>query len=98
LAIVLEVGGTLSMKAAAGFTRLVPSLCVFVFYSLCLGALTLAIDRIDVSTVYAVWAGLGTAIVAAIGIFYFKEPAGALKLLSIALIIAGVVGLNLAER
>ena len=50
---------------------------------------------IGVGVAYAIWSGLGTALIAAIGIFAFREPVTALKLFSIALIIAGVVGLNL---
>jgi small multidrug resistance pump len=58
--------------------------------------LSLALRGIDLSTAYAIWSGVGTAIVAAIGILWFGEPAGAWKLASLALIIVGVVGLHLA--
>jgi len=51
--------------------------------------------KIDVSVAYAVWAGIGTALIAGIGIFYFKEPLSPVKAMSILLIIIGVVGLNL---
>ena len=57
--------------------------------------LTLALKRIDVSIAYAVWSGVGTALIATIGVLWFKEPATAVKLVSLALIILGVVGLNL---
>ncbi len=97
-AIVLEVAGTTSMKLSEGFSRLVPSVLIFVFYGLSFVALTLALRRFDVSVAYAVWSGVGTALVAVIGVMYFREPLTALKLVSIALIIAGVVGLNLGER
>ena len=94
-AILLEVAGTTSMKFSAGFARLVPSILVLVFYGGAIVSLTLALKRIDVSVAYAVWSGLGTALIAVIGMTYFREPATALRLASIALIIAGVVGLNL---
>ena len=97
-AIVLEVAGTTSMKLSEGFSRLVPSVLIFVFYGLSFVALTLALRKFDVSVAYAVWSGVGTALVAVIGVMYFREPLTALKLVSIALIIAGVVGLNLGER
>jgi len=84
------------MKLSEGFTKLVPSIWLFVFYTLSLGMLTLALKRIDVSVAYAVWSGVGTALIATIGVLWFKEPATALKLVSLALIIAGVVGLNLS--
>jgi len=96
LAILLEVSGTTCMKLSQGFTKVVPSILLFVFYTLSLGMLTLALKRIDVSVAYAVWSGVGTALIATIGVLWFKEPATAFKLISIALIIVGVVGLNLS--
>jgi small multidrug resistance pump len=96
LAILLEVSGTTCMKLSQGFTKLVPSVLLFVFYTLSMGMLTLALKRIDVSVAYAVWSGVGTALIATIGVLWFKEPLTALKLISIGLIIIGVVGLNLS--
>jgi small multidrug resistance pump len=84
------------MKLSEGFTKLVPSILLFAFYALSLGMLTLALKRIDVSVAYAVWSGVGTALIATIGVLWFREPATALKLISLALIVIGVVGLNLS--
>ena len=95
LAILLEVAGTTCMKLSDGFTKTVPSILLFVFYTLSFGMLTLALKRIDVSVAYAVWSGAGTALIATIGVLWFREPMTALKLISLALIIVGVVGLNL---
>ena len=95
-AIVLEVAGTTSMKLSEGFTRPVPSVLLFVFYGASFAALTFALRKIDVSVAYAVWSGVGTALIAAIGILHFREPATLLKLVSIAVIITGVVGLHLS--
>jgi len=95
LAILLEVAGTTCMKLSDGFTKMLPSILLFVFYTLSFGMLTLALKRIDVSVAYAVWSGVGTALIATIGVLWFKEPMTALKLVSLALIIIGVVGLNL---
>lgn len=96
LAILLEVAGTTCMKLSDGFTKMVPSVLLFVFYTLSFGMLTLALKRIDVSVAYAVWSGVGTALIATIGVLWFKEPMTALKLISLALIIIGVIGLNLS--
>ena len=96
LAILLEVSGTTCMKLSQGFTKVVPSVLLFVFYTLSMGMLTLALRRIDVSVAYAVWSGVGTALIATIGVLWFKEPVTALKLISLGLIILGVVGLNLS--
>jgi small multidrug resistance pump len=94
-AILLEVSGTVSMKFSQGFSRLWPTVAMFVFYGLSLAAMNLALKQIEVSIVYAVWSGVGTALISAIGIFWFREPVTALKMVSIFLIIIGVIGLNL---
>jgi small multidrug resistance pump len=96
LAILLEVSGTTCMKLSEGFTRMVPSILLVVFYTLSFGMLTLALKKIDVSVAYAIWSGVGTALIASIGVLWFKEPATAMKLISLGLIIIGVVGLNLS--
>ncbi|MCB7129112.1 MAG: multidrug efflux SMR transporter [Candidatus Brocadiales bacterium] len=97
VAIALEVFGTTSMKFSEGFTRLLPSILIFVFYGLSFGALTLALRSIDIGVAYAVWSGVGTALIVVIGILWFKEPAGAIKLASVGLIILGVVGLSIVK-
>lgn len=94
-AIILEVCGTTSMKLADGFTKIVPSVLLFVFYIASFTCLTFALKKLDVSVAYAVWSGLGTALIAVIGVVWFKEPMTALKVVSLLAIIAGVVGLNL---
>ena len=94
-AIALEVAGTVSMKLSNGFTRVVPSVLLFGFYAASFVALTFALKKIEVSVAYAVWAGVGTALIATIGVLFFRETASVLKLVSIVLIVAGVVGLNL---
>jgi small multidrug resistance pump len=96
LAIVLEVSGTTSMKLSQGFTQMLPSVSIFLCYSLSLGALTLALKRIDISVAYAVWSGLGIALIAIIGVLWLKEPLNTLKIVSLTLIILGVIGLNLS--
>ena len=96
LAILLEVAGTTSMKLSEGFTRLVPTVLLVVFYALSFSLMTLALKRIDVGVAYAIWSGIGTALIAGIGIVWFQEPATAVKMVSLGLIIAGVVGLNLS--
>lgn len=94
IGIVLEVIGTTSMKLSEGMTRPLYTVMMFACYALSLGAIALALKQLEVSLVYAIWAGLGTALIAAIGVVWFHEPLSALKLASIGLIIAGVVGLG----
>ncbi len=98
LAIILEVSGTVNMKLSKGFSVPGPSAAIFLFYGLSLFCLTMALRSLEVSVAYAVWSGLGTAMVALIGVTWFDEPMSAAKALCIALIIGGVVGLNLIER
>ncbi len=93
-AIFLEVSGTVCMKVSNGFTRTLPSILIFVFYGLSFVGLTLALKKIDIGAAYAIWSGIGAALITIIGIVYFREPASALKLFSVGLIIIGVVGLN----
>lgn len=95
LAIASEVVATLSLKAA-GDGRPGALAVVVAGYAASFAGLALVLRHVSVGTAYAVWAGLGTAAVAAVGVVALGEPAGALKLASIALVIAGVIGLNVA--
>ncbi|HEY5764386.1 MAG TPA: multidrug efflux SMR transporter [Nitrospiria bacterium] len=97
-AILFEVGGTTSMKLSQGFTRSVPSTLMFVLYALSFSALTIAVERISISTAYAIWSGIGTALITSIGILHFREPATLLRMMFILLIIGGVVGLHLTSE
>jgi len=96
LAIVLEVIGTTAMKLSDGLTRLGPTVAMALCYAGAFVAMAIAIKRIDVSVAYAIWAGVGTALIAVIGMAVFDEPLTWFKLVCLALIIAGVVGLELA--
>ena len=95
-AIVAEVGGTTCLKLSDGFSRLIPSLGVFVLYPLSFVFLATVLKTIDVSVAYAIWSGLGTAFVAVIGILIFGEPLSAARLVSLGFIIVGIVGLQLS--
>ncbi len=94
-AIALEIAGTTSMKLSLGFSRLTPSVLLFVFYLGSIISLTLALQKIEVSIAYAIWSGVGTAAIAVIGMLFFHEAVSTTKLVSIALIVVGVIGVNL---
>jgi len=96
LAIFLEVAATIFMKLSNGFTRVVPTVAMFTLYGLSFLPMNVALKQMEIGAVYAIWSAVGTAAVAVLGILVFHEPASALKGLAIALIIAGVVCLNLA--
>lgn len=95
LAILLEVCATLSLKAAGGGS--VPAIvAVVIGYLGSFVLLAIVLKSIEIGTTYAIWAGAGTALIATIGMIALGEAVTAVKLGSLALIIAGVVGLNLS--
>ncbi len=94
-AIAFEIGGTLTLKFTDGMTKLWPTVLMFGFYLLSLFGLSRAVVTIPVGTAYAVWSGLGTLLVAVIGVVWFKEPVTVLRCQSALLIVAGVAGLYL---
>ena len=96
LAVVFEVGWAVGLKASQGFSRPLVAAGTLVMYALSLVFLMLAVRRLEIGAAYAIWAGLGAAIIAAIGVVYFREPLTTLKAASLVLVIAGVVGLNLS--
>ncbi len=95
VAILTEVAGTSLMKASQGLTRLLPTIFMFVLYAISFVFMALALKKIEVGIAYAIWSGLGTALIAMIGIAWFRESLNLLKLVGIILIIGGVVLLNL---
>ncbi|HOE16471.1 MAG TPA: multidrug efflux SMR transporter [Syntrophorhabdaceae bacterium] len=96
LAIVFEVTGTTCMKLSDGFSRLVPSVLMGICYIVSFSLLTFALKRVDVSVAYAIWSGVGTALIATIGVLWFREPITLLKIYGLLAIIGGVVALNLS--
>ncbi|MFF0436676.1 DMT family transporter [Streptomyces sp. NPDC004327] len=94
-AIAAEIFATTSMKYSEGFSRLWPSLFTGAGYLVSFVLLSRALKTLQIGTAYAIWSGVGTAVVAAIGFLFLGESLGAAKIAGIVLIIAGVVALNL---
>ena len=90
-----ETGFALSLKASAGFTRLVPSVLFVVFAAASFLLLSTALRSLPVGSAYAVWTGIGAAGTAVAGMIFLGESTEILKLVSVVLIVAGVVGLQL---
>ncbi|MCT9004936.1 DMT family transporter [Streptomyces sp. NPDC054766] len=94
-AIAAEVGATTAMKYTEGFSRLWPSLLTVLGYVVAFALLAQTLKTVSVGTAYAIWAGVGTAAIAAIGTLFLGEGLTVAKAAGIVLIIGGVVLLNL---
>lgn len=92
----LETGFAITLKLSHGFTRIVPTVLFAVFALSSFGLLTIALKRLEVGPAYAVWTGIGAAGTAVAGMIWLSESVSALKIVSIVLVIAGVVGLQLS--
>lgn len=98
IAITMEVAGTTSMKLSEGFSKLLPSVSIFIFYGISFTFLTLALKTLPVGMTYAIWSGLGTALITLIGITWFGESFNMTKVISLPLIIIGVAGLHASRE
>ncbi len=98
IAILLEVSGTTCMKLSDGFSKLVPTIFVFIFYGLSFTFVSFALKVLPVAVTYAIWSGLGTAAITIIGVLWFGEQLNAIKLISLLLIIIGVAGLHFGQE
>lgn len=95
VAICAEVLATSLLTRTEGFRRPGPTVVVLGLYCLALYCLSQTLRTLDVGVAYAIWAGVGTAAIAAIGMLILREPRSASRVLGIALVVAGVVALNL---
>jgi small multidrug resistance pump len=95
-AIVIEVGATALLPKAEGFTNPGWAAVVLAGYGISIWMLTVVVKQMPVSVAYALWAGAGTALVAVVGLLFLGEHLNWVKAASLAMIVAGVVGLNLA--
>lgn len=92
-----EVGFVMGLNFSEGFTRLLPTLATFVSGGISFYLLSLVMQSIPVGTAYAVWTAIGAAGAVLLGVFLLGEPANALRLAGIAVVLGGVVMLKLAE-
>jgi small multidrug resistance pump len=96
LAIAFEVTGTTFMKLSDGLSNLRFTAVMLIFYLLSLSLLSLALKEIEVGVAYAIWSGVGIALIATIGILFFQESPNIEKMAFIGLIIVGAIGLNIS--
>jgi quaternary ammonium compound-resistance protein SugE len=92
----LEVGWAIGLKYTEGFTRLWPTVWTVFAMIASIWLLGIAMKSLPVGTAYSVWVGVGAVGTVVLGIVLFSEPANTLRLASVALIVAGIVGLKLA--
>ncbi len=92
LAVIAEVTATISLKLSEGFSKLGPSIVVVAGYAVAFVALAYVLKAgVPISVAYAIWAAAGVALVAAIGIVFFKEPVNLAVVAGLGLVIGGVV-------
>lgn len=91
-----ETGFAVSLKLSHGLTRLWPTVAFAVCALASFGLLTVALRQLEVGAAYAVWTGIGSAGAAIVGMLWLGDPVSPVKLVSLGLILAGVVGLNLS--
>lgn len=94
----LEVTWLVAMKYSQGFTKLWPTLFVFAVGTLSFYLVSISIKTIPVGTAYVVWTGMGAVGGALVGMFWFNEPRDAFRLISMALVVAGILGLKFSAR
>lgn len=95
LSIVSEVFGSSMLKATNGFKKILPTLGVIGGYALAFYSLAITLKTLPLGMIYAIWAGMGTALTALVGVIIYKEKINVKKCFGLALIIGGVVFLNI---
>lgn len=98
VAIISETLATSALKASEGFTKPAPALITVVGYGVSFYCLSLALRTFPIGTAYAIWSGCGIILVTLVGVFFFKQLPDAMTLLGMALIIAGVVVINVLGK
>lgn len=93
-----EIGWAVGLKYTHGFTRPVPTILTLICVVLSMGLLGLAVRTLPLGTAYAIWTGVGTIGTVILGIYLFQEQASPARLLCIALIVIGIVGLKLVTK
>ncbi len=98
IAILSEVIATSALKASDSFTKLLPSVLVVIGYGAAFYFLSLCLDKISLSVAYAIWSGVGIALITLVGILLFKQTLDLAGMVGIGLIVAGVVVLNVLSK
>jgi small multidrug resistance pump len=97
IAIIFGVCGTISMKISHGLEHVKPAISLAIFYTISFIAMTFALQYMQLSVVYAIWSGIGTVLVAMVGVFHFNESLSLRKVIFLLLIVSGVIGIHLGD-
>lgn len=97
-AILFEIVGTTFLKLSNGFTNLLPSIGVVIFFGLSFTFIVFALKTVPLSLGYSIWSGVGTASAGIIGVLLFNEVLSGINILGLMIIIAGVVIMNLGSQ
>jgi small multidrug resistance pump len=98
VAVLFEVAATTALKASDGFTRLIPSLIVVVGYGVAFYLMTLALNKIPLAIVYAVWSALGIALISIVGSIRYGESLDAPAVAGLVMIVGGVIVINVLSK
>lgn len=98
VSILFEIIGSACLKLSEGFTNLVPSLLLILFYGLSFTFIIFALKTISLSVGYSIWAGLGTAGAAIVGVFLFQETLSGINFVGLLVIISGVILMNMKTK
>ncbi len=96
-ATLFDVIATVYMKQSQGFSKLFPTFIAISTFGASIFLLALALQKLEVVPVYVIWVGLGTALITVLGILIYQEAVSTLKLVSVVLVIAGVIGISLSS-
>lgn len=97
LAILLELSGTICLKLSHGFSKLAPSIGVVFFYLGSFALMGQSLKTLEVGIVYAIWSGVGTALIALVGVLAFGESVTAFKILGLLMIVGGTFLLRVSS-
>ncbi|MCA9837096.1 MAG: multidrug efflux SMR transporter [Trueperaceae bacterium] len=97
-ATLFDVIATVYMKQSDGFSKLFPTFIAITTFGASIFLLALALQKLEVIPVYVVWVGFGTALITILGILIYQEAISPLKLISVAFIVAGVIGVSLSSN
>ena len=94
VAIFCEVAGTMLLPVSNNFTKVIPTICLALFYLTSFYLMTFVMDKIPIAIVYATWSGLGVFTIAILGYFFFKQTLAWQAIVGLFLIVLGVILVN----